>query len=342
MAAALLQDREMDKVLNMKSLWCGLSLAIATASVSWCPPAEAQAAPPSVIRMPSTPATSTQDAALPKGTPVQISFAPPLGVPIRYRAIETKMRNGRPSTNIVELVVRFERSDEAYVMEGRVEMPGLAPRLAADPMVRIALRPIRFRLDREGGFIGIEREDDYWAGLEPIIDQMVNDPSDPPEASKLIRGMFRKMREMPPGDRAVMVGRKFVPITAYANVDLSVGETVETPPEVAEIPLPLANAKLKRSFAVTLAGATSTSVRIEMETRFDKDDMARFMRELVNLAPRDKRPTELPEMPELHQSLVHVVSRDTGLILSSTETSRAGDDPKAPAVKIVTLERLKP
>lgn len=318
----------------MKCACAVAALAAATALFAGAAAAEAQAPPP-IIALPAPP---PPEPSLPKGTPVRIAFAPPLGVPIRYRSTETKTANGRPSTQIVELVVRFERSGDSYLMEGRVEMPGLPSHLAANPMVRIALRPTTFRLDRDGGFMAVQDEEAYWAGLQPIIDQMARDPDNSPAATDLVRGMFRKMREMPPAERAALIGRKFVPITAYANIDLAVGESVETPLEEAVIPLPLANAKLRRAFAVTLASASSSSVRIETETRFDREDMARFMRQLADLAPEGKRPTELPE---LQQSFVHIVSRDTGLVLRSTETGRAaGDAANAPAIKIVTLQRL--
>jgi hypothetical protein len=276
---------------------------------------------------------------LPKGTPIRIAFAPPLGVPIRYRLTETKTANGQPRTQVTELVVRFERSGDTFLMEGRVEIPGLPPGIAANPMVADALRPVTFRLDWDGGLIGIENEDAYWAGLEPVIEQMVREAGNNPRAADIARETFRKMREMPQVDRAGLVGRNFSAITANASIDLAIGETVETPLEEATIPMPVANAKLRRTFAVTLASAGPTTARIETETRFDPKDLARFMRQLADLAPPGKRPAELPEM---HQSFVSIVSRDSGLVLSSTETIRtAGSGATAPGARIIRLERLR-
>jgi hypothetical protein len=327
----------MRMMANMKRVCEVAALATAIAAFAGGAAAEAQSPPPfAAPRAP--PAPPPPQPSLPKGTPVRIGFAPPLGVPIRYRETETKTANGQPRTEIAELVVRFERSGENYLMEGRVEIPGLPPRLAANPMVKIALMPVTFRLDRDGAFMGVEKEAAYWARLDPIIEQIAVEPDNPPEMATIIRDMFRKMREMPAMERAALVGRKFVPITLNAGFESAVGETVETPMEETSVPLPVANAKLKRAFAITLASANSNIIRIETQTRFDPEDLARLMRQLAELAPAGKRPTELPEM---HQTFVHIVSRDTGLVLSSTETSHAGNGPDAPAVKIVRLERLR-
>jgi hypothetical protein len=175
--------------------------------------------------------------------------------------------------------------------------------------------------------------------MEPVIEQMVRQSGNNPRAADIARETFRKMREMPPVDRAGLVGRNFTAITANASIDLAVGETAETPIEEATIPIAVANAKLRRSFAVTLASAGPATARIETETRFDPEDLARFMRQLADLAPPGKRPAELPE---IHQSFVSIVARDTGLIISSTETIRtAGSGDTAPGARIIRLQRLR-
>ncbi len=328
----------MGKTMKLKGIYSVAALAVAVTAYGGGAPAQAQLPPR--ITVPSPPAPPPPpEPSLPKGTPIRIAFAPPSGVPIRYRATETKTVDGQARTQVTELVVRFERSGDSYLMEGRVEMPGLPSRLAAHPMIAAALRPVTFRLDQDGGLIGIENEDAYWAGLEPVIEQMVREEGKAPGAADLMRETFRKMREMPPADRARLIGRNFSAITANASIDLAIGETGETPVEEATVPMPAGNAKLRRTFAVTLASAGPTTARIETETRFDPEDLARFMSRLADLAPPGKRPAELPEM---RQSFVSIVSRDSGLVLSSTETIRtAGSGATAPAARIITLQRVR-
>ena len=80
------------------------------------------------------------------------------------------------------------------------------------------------------------------------------------------------------------------------------------------------------------------SARFETKTSFDRDDVARVMGQIIDLAPAGKR---LEEIPDLHQSFVHIVSRNTGLTLHSVETSRAvDDDPDGASEKVITLERI--
>ena len=327
----------MGKTMKYKGICSAAALAVAVTAFGGGAPATAQLPPR--ITLPPVPAPpSPPEPSLPKGTPVRVSFAPPLGVPIRYRLTDRRTEDGSPKVKILELVVRFDRSDGQYRMEGRVEFPGLPPHLAANPTVRIALQPIIFRLDQDGGLTGIENEEAYWASLDGIIDDVARASGSPPNLQDFIRKTFDTMRAMPTAERAALVGRNFAPITARASFDLAVGESFETPPQEATVPFPIANPKIKQRFKIVLASATPSTARIETDSRLDAEDLARVMRQLMELGPKNNSP---PGLPQIRQTFVHVVSRETGLTIRSTETIRAvGEDSNAPADKSATLERI--
>jgi len=319
--------------------WAGLcGPAVAALALAVAP--AAAAAPGPVLTAPmAPPAPPAPPPPLPQGTPVHIGFAPPLDRPLEYIHSEEKTEKGAPRNVAARLIVRFTKAGEGYLMEGWTEIPGLSPEQAASPEVRFALRPVTFRLSSDGAFVGIEGEADYWSGLDAMAEAIMKDPKMAAADKPLLRSIFHTMRELPLEQRLTLIAKNFLPITAFAATDMTVGETATTAQKEARLPVPGLNAKVALHYDITLKQANAASAEIESIARFDPRALALMLAELQKLAPPG-RPAEPP--PALSQEAVSWVSRQTGLTATYTETTRmegAGSEAPVRVIRLVLVSR---
>jgi hypothetical protein len=254
---------------------------------------------------------------LPTGTAIRIAFAPPLERPIRFIRDEEKSIGPATQRTSMLLVVRFSKAGDGYLMEGRTEIPALPPELAGSPEIQLALRPITFRLDRTGSFVGIEKEDDYWRGIYALADRLGRGAQAKRGDAALYRSIFRAMRALPTADRVALIGRNFLPITAFATIDMAVGETGLTQQQQSRLPVPGIRASLKRYDEARLTRATTEWAIIDLVPHLDEAAMASAFAALQKLGR--KKPRAEPA-PRLMGTATALVSRRTGLALSYEET----------------------
>ena len=185
------------------------------------------------------PAAAAAQSPAPRGT-VSIPFAPPVGVPLRYRVERSTLAPGRPANRAaLDFVATFARAGEGYRMSVNYVVPGGAGGAGGgdvDPAAALMLRPLAFRLGADATVLGLEDEAAYWSALEAAADRsLAARGAATPELRERLRAFLGDLRALPDAERLAKIGEIVLPIVAMAGADLDTGEAdsvsgpVETP-----------------------------------------------------------------------------------------------------------------
>ncbi|MEA3039834.1 MAG: hypothetical protein QOE79_2347 [Sphingomonadales bacterium] len=272
---------------------------------------------------------------LPLGTRVRLPFAPPLDRPLVYYWSETG-RAGEHGANVDgEVTIRFTRAGDFYLMETRTTLFGMPLGLAATPEMQLLVRPLTFRLDRDGTLVGVENEEQYWRSVEEIVTRLARRPGARKDDVGLMRRIFRSMHALPQAERVAIFARRVGPITALAGLDMAVGETVQPEPVEAQLPLPGVQAKLKQRWEITLSEATAARVRVDSVARFDEAGTQAVMADIAKLAPAG---AGIPERLRISRTIEQEALRESGLIRRYHERIIVETEAGSPkAIRLVTL-----
>jgi hypothetical protein len=316
-----------------------LAAGAAMLACAAAPPQPAPRAPPVWGGTVALPPRSPPAPTLPAGTRVRVPFAPPLDRPLTYYWRETRGGLGVSNQGEGLLTVRFTRAGEGFLMESRIEIRGLPPRIADSPEMRMLLRPVTFRLDGAGKFVGIDKEEEYWRTQGEILDLLAKRPGAKNEGIGRMKELFAAMRSLPLSSRVAILASKVAPITAVAGLDMAVGETMPTAEEETQLPFPGGEAKLKRRYDVALQEATAATVKVEATARFNEAAIDALLARFARIA----RPGALaPEAMHVSQTSSIESFRDTGLTRRYSERTAIDDASGKPAAIRTVFLGLSP
>ena len=121
---------------------------------------------------------------------------------------------------------------------------------------------------------------------------------------------MQERRKLPLTNRLMLIGQNYLPIMAYAGLDMAVGETKATADVEGRLPIPGGKASVLSHNDLTLAAATLDDASFTATTRFDEAAMAAAFEELRHLSPRARAEQPAPRLTRTERALV---SRVTGL-----------------------------
>lgn len=316
----------------------GAMVAAASASAPLpqvAPTASGGAVPTVTVALPPGPPIQR----LPRGTRIRIGFAPPLERSLVYIWSDSGTVQGHVGRVEGQVILRFTRSGDFYLLETRMEMPHMPPRISESVAARLLLRSIRFRIDREGNFIGIEDEEGYWRRTDQLLDRLAKGPAADKADIARMREVLSSVRKLPEAGRVAYLSDKVAPVTSMAGLDLAVGETAHSPVVETQLPLTAVRDKVKRRFDATLSEATADTAVVEADAHFDDADMQALV---ANLARQVSPAPPAPARLRINQTIRQQVFRDTGLTRRYTERIAIEGDSGAPAaLRVIQLHFYK-
>jgi hypothetical protein len=163
-------------------------------------------------------------ARVPAADYVTIPFAPPIGVPLRYR-LERQSLGGRGAGSFAgEFTATFDRHPEGYLLTIQWTIPpDVRP---SSPAERLLIQPMTFRLDEDSNIVGFKNETEFWDAAEAILVQHFGGNRSDPAALERARTAYRSFREMSDDQRFSMLGQNFLPIIAMSGTELDPGEPI--------------------------------------------------------------------------------------------------------------------
>jgi len=202
---------------------------------------------------------------------VTIPFAPPIGVPLRYR-LDRQSFGGRGGGSFAgEFTARFDRHPDGYLLTIQWTIPpGVRP---TSPAERLLIQPMTFRLDEDSNIVGFKNETAFWDAAEAVLIEHFGGNRSDPAALERARAAYRSFREMSDDQRFSMLGQNILPIIAMSGTEHDPGE-----PITDKVPMETPFGPATFDIAVSLESVDRDTARISSVSTIPAAEYERIIR----------------------------------------------------------------